>query len=164
MIKGDRILGDFITQGWGEDFKGLFGDVNVVNRGISGDTSRGLLLRLKRDVIDLSPAAVVIMIGANDLAEKAKGEIIFKNVQSIIENLKTHNSKMLIRDICIPDDYRPVKEIRKVNQLYAKEWGSDSQVRISKTYPLYAGPDGSSLPKFMPDRVHPNLKGYEVWR
>ena len=81
---GIVFLGDSITQGWGEDFKGLFGDVNVVNRGISGDTSRGLLLRLKRDVIDLSPAAVVIMIGANDLAEKAKGEIIFKNVRSEI--------------------------------------------------------------------------------
>lgn len=164
---GIVFLGDSITQGWGEDFKGLFGDVNVVNRGISGDTSRGLLLRLKRDVIDLSPAAVVIMIGANDLAEKAKGEIIFKNVQSIIGNLKSHNSKMPIilceTFPCAPDDYRPVKEIRKVNQLYAKEWGSDSQVKISKTYPLYAGPDGSSLPKFMPDRVHPNLKGYEVW-
>ena len=40
---GIVFLGDSITQGWGEDFKGLFGDVNVVNRGISGDTSRGLL-------------------------------------------------------------------------------------------------------------------------
>ena len=119
----------------------------MVNRGISGDTSRGLLLRLKRDVIDLSPAAVVIMIGANDLAEKAKGEIIFKNVQSIIGNLKSHNSKMPIilceTFPCAPDDYRPVKEIRKVNQLYAKEWGSDSQVRISR--PIHCmHPDGSS--------------------
>ena len=35
-------LGDSITQGWGEDFKGLFGNLKVVNRGISGDTSRGL--------------------------------------------------------------------------------------------------------------------------
>ena len=82
---GIVFLGDSITQGWGEDFKGLFGDVNVVNRGISGDTSRGLLLRLKRDVIDLSPAAVVIMIGANDLAEKAKEKSFSKMFKALLE-------------------------------------------------------------------------------
>ena len=160
-------LGDSITQGWGEDFKGLFGNLKVVNRGISGDTSRGLLLRLQQDVIDLDPAAVVLMIGANDLAEKAKADVIFSNVKSIIKRLKSHSSKMPIvlceTFPCAPDDYRPVKEIKRVNQFYFEEWSEDSQVKIAKTYSLFAGGDGASLPKYMPDRVHPNLQGYEVW-
>ena len=164
---GIVFLGDSITQGWGKDFRGLFGDLNVVNRGISGDTSRGLLLRLKEDVIDLDPSAVVLMIGANDLAERAKNEIIFENVKSIINALKSHSIEMPIilceTFPCAPDDYRPVKEIRKVNELYSKEWSKDSQVRVAKTYSLYAGSDGASLPKFMPDRVHPNREGYIVW-
>ena len=46
-------LGDSITQGWGDDFRGSFGQLKVANRGISGDTSRGLLLRLQEDVIAL---------------------------------------------------------------------------------------------------------------
>ena len=61
-------LGDSITQGWGDDFRGAFGKLKVANRGISGDTSRGLLVRLKEDVQNLEPRAVVLMIGANDLA------------------------------------------------------------------------------------------------
>ena len=145
-------LGDSITQGWGEDFKGLFGNLNVVNRGISGDTSRGLLLRLQKDVIDLDPVAVVLMIGANDLAEKAKADVIFSNVKSIIKRLKSHSAKMPIilceTFPCAPDDYRPVKEIKRVNQFYFEEWSEDTQVKISKTYALFAGSDGASLPKY----------------
>ncbi len=64
---------------------------------------------------------------------------------------------------CAPDNYRPVSEIRKINALYARTWHDDPQVTIAKTYALFAGGDGASLPKFMPDRVHPNDEGYAVW-
>ena len=37
-------LGDSITQGWGDDFQGLFPGMKAANRGISGDTTRGMLL------------------------------------------------------------------------------------------------------------------------
>ena len=51
-------LGDSITQGWGEDMGGVFGP-KVANRGISGDTTRGMLIRLDRDVLALNPSGVV---------------------------------------------------------------------------------------------------------
>ena len=38
-------LGDSITQGWGDDFRGDFKDLTVANRGMSGDSTRGMLLR-----------------------------------------------------------------------------------------------------------------------
>ncbi|HXT38929.1 MAG TPA: G-D-S-L family lipolytic protein, partial [Candidatus Angelobacter sp.] len=47
------LLGDSITQGWGEDFSAWFPGVKIANRGISGDTSRGVLIRLKEDVLAL---------------------------------------------------------------------------------------------------------------
>jgi hypothetical protein len=50
-------LGDSITQGFGDDFHGAFPGAKLANRGISGDTTRGMLVRLKEDVLDLSPAA-----------------------------------------------------------------------------------------------------------
>jgi hypothetical protein len=43
-------LGDSITQGFGDDFTGAFPGAKLVNRGISGDTPRGMLLRLADDV------------------------------------------------------------------------------------------------------------------
>ena len=48
------MLGDSITQGWGDDFSGWFPGMKVVNRGISGDTSRGVLIRLQGDVLALA--------------------------------------------------------------------------------------------------------------
>src|SRR6185503_7608711 len=44
-------FGDSITQGWSDDFRGKFPGLNVANRGISGDTSRGLLARVDADVL-----------------------------------------------------------------------------------------------------------------
>ena len=160
-------LGDSITQGWGDDLRGAFGKLKVANRGISGDTSRGLLVRLKEDVLNVEPRAVVLMIGANDLAEKASGEVVFGNVKLIIEALKAHNAEMPIvlceTFPCAPDDYRPVAEIRNINALYAQTWSDDPQVTIAKTYGLFAGDDGASLPRYVPDRVHPNAAGYARW-
>src|SRR6478736_4975259 len=56
-------LGDSITQGWGDDFRGKFPGMKVANRGISGDTSRGLLARLDDDVLALDPRGIVLLIG-----------------------------------------------------------------------------------------------------
>ena len=69
-------LGDSITQGWGDDFSHWFPEMKIANRGISGDTSRGVLIRLKEDVLSLDPPVVVLLIGTNDLEEKAEPETI----------------------------------------------------------------------------------------
>ena len=70
------MLGDSITEGWRDDFSAWFPGVKVANRGISGDTSRGVLIRLQEDVLALHPQAVVVLIGTNDLEEKADPETI----------------------------------------------------------------------------------------
>src|SRR5919107_3626071 len=64
-------LGDSITQGWGGGLGAAFPGVKIANRGISGDTTRGVLIRLQEDVLALEPAAVVLLIGTNDLDEAA---------------------------------------------------------------------------------------------
>ncbi|MFN5959977.1 MAG: GDSL-type esterase/lipase family protein, partial [Verrucomicrobiota bacterium] len=66
-LEADRgavvFLGDSITQGWGDDFGGSFPGMKAANRGISGDTTRGMLHRLEHDVLALQPAAVVLLMG-----------------------------------------------------------------------------------------------------
>src|SRR5687767_14138172 len=115
------LLGDSITQGWGEDFSAWFPGMKVANRGISGDTSRGVLIRVDEDVLDLQPAAVVLLIGTNDLEEKADPETIAGNVKLILAKLSQHNAKMPIV-LCevFPSSAsknRPADKIKKVNQL-----------------------------------------------
>ena len=87
-------LGDSITQGWGDDLHNRFPGVKVANRGISGDTTRGVLIRLQEDVLDLHPRGVVLLIGTNDLEEDADPETIAANLKLILAALKKHDAKM----------------------------------------------------------------------
>jgi hypothetical protein len=80
-------FGDSITQGWGTDFKKAFEGMKLANRGIGGDTTRGMLLRLKEDVLSLRPKAVVLLMGTNDIEVEVPVEAIGRNFQKIVAAL-----------------------------------------------------------------------------
>ena len=87
-------LGDSITQGWGDEAGKAFGSMKVANRGISGDTTRGMLVRLREDVLALNPSAVVLLAGTNDLEEKAEPRVIADNIELILDALKEHRADL----------------------------------------------------------------------
>ena len=113
-------LGDSITQGWGEEMSGVFGKTLVANRGISGDTTRGMLLRLNKDVLELNPSGIVLLMGTNDLEEKAEPATIADNVQLLVQQLKKHNSEMpIVMCLVFPSSEtksRPADKIKEINQ------------------------------------------------
>jgi lysophospholipase L1-like esterase len=161
------LLGDSITQAWGEDFTGYFPGMKLANRGISGDTTRGVLIRLQEDVLALQPQAVVLLIGTNDLEEQADPETIAGNLKLIIAALKTSNPAMPIV-LCqvFPSSEskkRPADKIKKVNRLYAAAVKGDAQVTLVETWPLFADPQGDAKPEEFPDLLHPNMAGYLKW-
>ena len=80
-------FGDSITQGWGDDFGGRFPGVKVANRGISGDTSRGLLARVDTDVLALNPRGIVLLIGTNDVQLNVSPEDIADNVKLLLAKI-----------------------------------------------------------------------------
>jgi len=160
-------LGDSITQGWGDDFHGSFPGVKVANRGISGDTTRGVLIRLKADVIDLHPAGVVLLIGTNDLEEGADPETIVGNLKLILAALKKSDSKMPII-LChvfpsAASKKRPVEKIKKLNELYSATVKGDAQVIPIETWRLFADAKGDAKLSEFPDLLHPNEAGYKKW-
>ena len=171
QVKQDQgalvFLGDSITQGWGEKMGGSFPGVKVANRGISGDTTRGVLIRLKGDVLSLNPSGVVILIGTNDLGDKAAPEVIAGNLKLIIAALKRHNAKMpIILCNTFPSSAsksRPADKIRKVNQLYFAAVKGDAQITVLDTWLLFADANGDAKKAEFPDLLHPNQSGYSKW-
>lgn len=160
-------LGDSITQGWGDDLHGAFPGMKVANRGISGDTTRGMLIRLKGDVLDLNPAGVVMLMGTNDLEEKAEPQVIADNVKLIVAELKKHNPKMPIV-LCqvFPSSAtksRPADKIKQINKLCADVVRGDSQITVLETWTLFADDKGDAKAEEMPDLLHPNEVGYKKW-
>ena len=160
-------LGDSITQGWGDAMGGHFIGMKFANRGISGDTTRGMLIRLKEDVLALNPRAVVMLMGTNDLEEKAEPETIAVNAKLIIAALKKHNAKMpIILCKVFPSSARKsrsAEKIRKINELYAAAVKGDSQVIVMETWVLFADEQGDAKKAEFPDLLHPNKTGYAKW-
>ncbi len=160
-------LGDSITQGWGDDMGGSFPGVKVANRGISGDTTRGMLIRLQQDVLTLDPGVVVLLMGTNDLEEGAEPETIAGNFKLILAALKNHNEKMPVI-VCqvFPSSAtkkRPADKIKRVNDLYAAAVKGDAQVTLLETWTLFADAQGDAKPAEFPDLLHPNQAGYTKW-
>jgi lysophospholipase L1-like esterase len=160
-------LGDSITQGWGEELGGAFPGLKVANRGISGDTTRGILVRMKEDVLALRPAAVVLLIGTNDLEEGADPAVIAANVRLILQRLREQDPFVPVV-LCqvFPASAtvrRPADKIREINRLYAEIKKGDRNTFLLETWPLFADAKGDAKASEFPDLLHPNAVGYAKW-
>lgn len=159
-------LGDSITQGW-TDLGVLFPGLKTANRGISGDTTRGVLIRLPEDVLVLNPRGVVLLIGTNDLEEQATPETAAANVGLILDALRRHRADMpVILCQVFPSSVekkRPADQIRKLNQLVYGLVKDHPQVTVLDTWTLFANARGDAKPEEFPDLLHPNRAGYAKW-
>lgn len=89
--KSDIIfLGNSITNGgeWAE----LLGNPHAKNRGISGDTTQGVLDRLST-VTKGKPSKIFLLIGTNDLSRGKSVDEVAKNVEKIVERVKRESPK-----------------------------------------------------------------------
>jgi lysophospholipase L1-like esterase len=160
-------LGDSITQGWGDDLGGAFPGVKVANRGISGDTTRGVLIRLQQDVLALHPEGVVLLIGTNDLADQASSETIAGNLKLILAAIKEQNPKLPIV-LCqvLPSSEtktRPADKIKELNKACFEAVKGDPQITVVDTWTLFADEQGNAKLAEFPDLLHPNAAGYAKW-
>ena len=159
-------LGDSITQGWG-DPRQYFPKYRCANRGISGDTTRGILFRLQEDVIALHPAAVVLLIGTNDIGIGADPADVAENIRDILMGLKTAKPAFPVI-VCqvMPSSaskQRPADKIQKLNALVDKLVAGDPQFIRCGTYTIFANEQGDAKKEEFPDLLHPNAAGYAKW-
>ena len=96
-------MGDSITDAWQQPrYGGFFPGRPYVDRGISGQTTPQMLLRFRRDVIDLGPKAVVILAGTNDIAGNTgpmTNEEIQGNLASMSELAHAHNIRVVLASV-----------------------------------------------------------------
>ena len=86
----------------------LFDNDKAINRGIGGQTTPQMLLRFKVDVLQLSPDAVVILAGTNDLAGNAGDatiEEIAENIFSMAELADSAGVEVIICSLLPAIDY-----------------------------------------------------------
>lgn len=159
-------LGDSITQGWGDECGHSFGTLKVANRGISGDTTRGLLLRLS-DVVAVHPRAIVILIGTNDIEEGDEPDSTIRNLEYLISTLEAQlpSTPLILSEIfpSSPSMKRPKEKIMYLNRAYAGLAASHPSVHFVRIWATYADDDGNAKASEFPDLLHPNAMGYAKW-
>lgn len=156
-------LGDSITQGWNTLARD-FPEIKTANRGISGDVTRGVLFRLKVDVLDLHPAGIVLLIGTNDLEEGAEPTTIASNIRTILGACNKRYPKMpVILCQVMPSDSsmkRPADQIRRLNRLLDQCASEYPQCTRCDTWSIYADASGNATKAEFPYLLHPNSAGY----
>ena len=164
--------GDSITDGWGRrpGTGEFFPGKAYVNRGISGQTTPQMVVRFRQDVINLHPAAVVILAGTNDVAGNTgpmTPEMTEDNFRSMIDLAKANGIRVIVASITPAADYpwrpglAPAAKIRTLDN-----WLQGYCVTHSVTYLDYysalVGEDGGMKAGLSFDGVHPNAAGYAI--
>ncbi len=99
-------MGDSITDFWKLDE--YFPGKPYVNRGISGQTTPQMLVRMYPDVIDLKPAAMVLLAGINDVSRNtgpSTAEMIEQNIMAMTDLAQHHGIKVILCSLLPVSDY-----------------------------------------------------------
>ncbi len=164
--------GDSITDGWGRrpDTGDFFPGKPYVNRGISGQTTPQMVVRFRQDVINLRPAAVVILAGTNDVAGNTgpmTPEMTEDNFRSMIDLAKANGIRVIVASITPAADYpwrkglAPGPKIRALNN-WLQGYCVNHSVTYLDYYTALVGEDGGMKEGTSFDGVHPNAKGYAI--
>ena len=170
---GDRIVlvGDSITEGWTEFNPEFFQENNMINRGISGQTTPQMLIRLKQDAIHLGPKIIIINGGTNDIwgnTGPSTPEMIIDNLCSMAE-IATKNDIDVALSTILPvyqypdrddiiDPPNTISLINSVLQDYCKENG----LTFLDYFSPMADKKKGLRSDYGTDGVHPNKQGYSV--
>lgn len=65
--------------------------LEIINKGINGDTTSGMLVRFNEDVLQNSPDIVFIMGGTNDFIAGAGNEVINSNIMAMVHQAYAKN-------------------------------------------------------------------------
>jgi len=162
-------LGDSITQGWlkvPDLWNKAFGPWKPGNFGIGGDRTQHVLWRLENgELADLKPKVVVLMIGTNNSGDLPQDTA--RGVTKIVETLRAKLPQTKILLLAIFPRGQDANDVRRktndqVNAIISK-LADDKHVFFLDIGAKFLQPDGTLSKDIMPDLLHPNAKGYEIW-
>ena len=182
--KGDidlLFMGDSITDFWRNPtppgatnppragkavFDKYYGALKTANFGISGDTTQGVLFRLRDgEGQGFQPKAIMLMIGTNNAATNTTAEIA-EGVGAVVQEMRQDFPAAKILLLGIFPRGNPGEPVRKtvldVNPLIAK-LHDGKNVFYLDIGAKFLDENGVLQPDIMADKLHPNAKGYEIW-
>jgi lysophospholipase L1-like esterase len=182
---GVLFLGDSITAGWAQAtrthiWETYYGKWQPANFGIGGDQTQHVIWRIENGELDgISPKVVVLMLGTNNSRTHTAAEIAAadKKIVGLIR-AKLPNTKVLVLAVfprgprkdkdgkispeAAAEAARQMEVINGVNAELAK-LDDGQHVRFLDINAVFLGQDGKIPFSIMPDQLHPNTAGYQLW-
>ena len=172
-------MGDSITDGWALDTS--FPGKPYVNRGIGGQTTAQMLVRMYPDVIALQPAAVIILAGTNDVSRNngpQTFEMIQQNIMAMTELATTHHIRIILSSLLpitdakmqsaaqgggpiVQSQHRPPADILKLNA-WLKNYAAQIGAGYADYYSATVDEQGFLRAPITEDGLHPNVGGYAL--
>jgi lysophospholipase L1-like esterase len=155
-------LGDSITAGG--DWQAWLPEDRVLNLGIGGDTTDGVLARLD-EVVAAAPDVIVLLIGTNDFGNhRASAEHVVRNVESILVDLRRDlpGVRLLLVSI-LPRAAAFTPKIAEANR-HLRQFVATCRAQYLDMWPALATPDGDAIDqRFTADDLHLNEDGYRAY-
>lgn len=171
----DRVIfyGDSITDVWPTAYAThFFPGKPYIGRGMTGQSTDTMLWRFQQDVIDLHPAAVVILGGSNDVV-LADRHITFQqtttDIQAMVELAEQHHIRVILCSVPPVSHYpQPQQaifseEIRTINH-WLQAYAASQHLTYVDYYSAMADSTGALKNALTVDGLHPNAAGYDVMR
>jgi lysophospholipase L1-like esterase len=165
-------FGDSITDGW--RLTEYFSGRDFVNRGISGQITGEMLGRMMADVIDLKPAAVLVLAGTNDIARGVPVATIKNNLMMIADLADFHHIRPVFASILPVSDYhknvssrfemtrrRPPATILALNHWLQQFCAQHGYIYVDY-FASMVDSAGYLQSDLADDGLHPNSKGYRL--
>jgi len=162
-------LGNSITEGG--QWKKLLKDSTIINRGISGDNTFGMLARVN-EIIKLKPAKLFILIGTNDLSKNIPDEAVIENIFSFVSKIKgaSPNTKIYVQSILpvnetvkiFPQQFNNASHILIINDQLSR-YADRLRYTYIDLYSKFLDEQGKMKMAYTTDGLHLSAAGYQHW-
>jgi lysophospholipase L1-like esterase len=171
-------VGDSITRRWGAtdypdflaNWKQNFFGWNAANFGWGGDTIQNILWRLENgELDDVNPKIIIILAGTNnvgrDPGDNAKVADITKGIKALVDLCRKkapHATIVLTAIFPRNDSIAVIPTINRINDSIAK-FADGKTVRFLNINDKLADKDGALFEGVTVDKLHPSVRGYQIW-
>jgi lysophospholipase L1-like esterase len=165
-------MGDSITDNWRTKGSNVWNKVyaprHAANFGIGGDRTQHVLWRIEHAELEgINPKVIVVMIGTNNSNSDSE-ENVAEGVEKIVSEMRLHcpHSKVLLLAI-FPrnkptDKPGQMEKIKNINNKLSK-LDDGKNIRFLNINEKFLGTEGKVTKEIMPDFLHPNENGYQIW-
>lgn len=140
--------------------------ITVRNAGISGDTSKGGLARLERDVLAHKPHLVTVMFGMNDLVRVPVADFI-ANMKQIIQRCRDADAEVVLctQNSIVDSPQRPVTKLEEYSQAI-RDLAKAESLGLADCHAAFEAvraKDPLEWNLLLSDAIHPNMDGHKLF-